>query len=127
MKVFRKHNAPRYKRDGIESFLLVSKKTGNADQLAVTCVEMEPGGFQQVHSHHPEQMYYILEGSGKMTVDEETFTVSAGDCVYFRSNARHGLENSGSTQLRYLSAASPSFTLEECDSLWPLNSYEEGS
>ena len=125
MKVMRRETAPRYKRDGIESFLLVSKRTSDADQLSVTIVEMEPGGFQQIHSHHPEQMYYILDGAGKMTVDEEVFTVSPGDCVYFHSNTSHGLENNGSTRLRYLSAASPSFTLEECDSLWPLNSYEE--
>ena len=122
MNIQKRGQAPRYKRDGITSYLLVSERTCGAKNLAVTLVEMAPGGVQRVHAHEPEQMYYILEGSGAMTVDGEARAVSAGDCVFYKSNAEHGLENTGGTVLRYLSAASPSFTAEQCAELWPLGS-----
>jgi quercetin dioxygenase-like cupin family protein len=120
MKILRKNSAPRYKRDNIVSYLLVSQSTSESEKLTVTMVEMEPGGKQHIHAHDPEQMYYILEGSGEMTVNEETSEVNAGDCIFFASQAKHGLINTGKSTLRYLSAASPSFTASECKEFWPL-------
>jgi len=120
MNIYCKTTTPRYQRDNITSYLLVSKGTCNAENLAVTIVEMEPGGFQHLHSHEPEQMYYILEGQGWMTVDGEENPVQVGDCIFFSSYAEHGLKNTGEGVLRYLSAASPSFTQEQCKAWWPL-------
>ncbi|MBW2097006.1 MAG: cupin domain-containing protein [Deltaproteobacteria bacterium] len=120
MKISKKATAPRYKRDDIESYLLVSEKTCESKRLTTTIVEMQPGGIQRVHSHEPEQMYYILEGEGMMVVADEEEHVTADDCIFFPSNTPHGLKNTGAGVLRYLSAASPSFTAEQSDSLWPL-------
>ena len=125
MKVLGINSSPRYKRDNITSYLLVSENTCDSKNLTITIVDMEPGGKQHVHSHEPEQMYYIMEGSGLMTVDDETRQVEAGDCIFFSSLSRHGLENNGGTVLRYLSAASPSFTAEDSKKLWPLKSLDE--
>jgi mannose-6-phosphate isomerase-like protein (cupin superfamily) len=125
LNIQRKRAAPRYQRDNITSYLLVSETTCDAKRLSITLVEMAPGGVQRPHAHLPEQMYYILEGFGVMTVDGEEKPVAAGDCIFFPSQATHGLVNSGGTTLRYLSAASPSFTAEECRKLWPLKSLDE--
>lgn len=92
MNVLTKTGAPRYKRDNITSYLLVSALTCDAENLAITLVEIEPGGVQHVHNHEPEQMYHILEGSGVMTVNGERRQVQAGDCIYFPSLAKHGAE-----------------------------------
>lgn len=120
MNLLRKNTSPRYQRDAITSYLLVSAGTCDAEKLAITIVEMEPGGFQHLHAHEPEQMYYILEGQGLMMVNGEERPVQAGDCVFFPSFAEHGLKNTGDEVLRYLSAASPSFTQEQCKEWWPL-------
>ena len=120
MKIMHRNTAPRYQRDEITSYLLISERTCGAEKLAVTIVEMAPGGFQHLHTHEPEQMYYILEGHGLMTVDGEARPVQAGDCIFFPSFAEHGLKNTGDGILRYLSAASPSFSLEQCRQWWPL-------
>ncbi len=125
MNIMSRENAPRYKRDNIESFLFVSQKTTVAQNLTVTLVEMEKGGIQKLHSHEPEQMYYILEGIGEMKVNDETRTVQSGDCIFFNSQSTHGLKNTGNGRLRYLSAASPSFTREQCENLWPLKSIND--
>jgi mannose-6-phosphate isomerase-like protein (cupin superfamily) len=117
-------SAPRYQRNDITSYLLVSEETCDSKDLSITIVDMEPGGIQHVHAHDSEQMYYIMEGSGLMTVDEEQRQVEEGECIFFPSSARHGLENTGGTRLRYLSAASPSFRKEDSRRLWALPSLE---
>jgi mannose-6-phosphate isomerase-like protein (cupin superfamily) len=121
MKIFHKDEAPRYKRDNITSYLLVSEQMCGSKNLTTTIVEMQPEGVQKVHSHGPEQMYYLLEGEGAITVGNETEIVHAGDCIFIPSNTPHGLENTGASLLRYFSAASPSFGREETERLWPLS------
>lgn len=125
LRILKKESAPRYIRDDITSYLLVSEQTCEAKKLTTTIVEMQAGGIQRVHSHEPEQMYYILEGEGIMTVGDETRKVRAGDCVFFSSFTPHGLQNTGKATLRYFSAASPSFSVEESRKLWPLKSLKE--
>jgi mannose-6-phosphate isomerase-like protein (cupin superfamily) len=125
MNVMKKTSVPRYKRDNITSYLLVSEITGGSKNLTITLVEMEPGGVQHLHSHMPEQMYYILEGKGLMTIDSEQQVIEAGDCVFFSSFSEHSLKNIENSILRYLSAASPSFNSEECMEFWPLKSISE--
>jgi mannose-6-phosphate isomerase-like protein (cupin superfamily) len=127
LNISNRNAAPRYKRDGITSYLLASKRTGGAENIAVTLVEMDADGFQHIHKHEPEQTYTILEGSGLMTVDGEQQQVGPGDCIFIPSSAEHGLQNTGGTMLKYLSAASPSFTLQECLDWWPLPSLDEES
>ena len=119
-KVITKDEAPRYQRDRIVSYLLVSECTTGSHALTTSLVEMEPGGKQHIHSHANEQSYAILEGGGAMTVGDETFAVSAGQNIFIPSNAPHGLQNTGDSVLRYLSAASPAFGGELEQKLWPL-------
>ena len=127
MRLHRKATAPRYKREeGVVSYLLASPLTSDAMQLTTTVVEIQPGGRQHLHSHLPEQIYYILSGSGQMTVGEERSAVRAGDCVFIGSGASHGLENDSGDVLRYFSAASPAFDRRDLESMWPLASEMDG-
>src|SRR5262249_5581857 len=69
MRILTRETAPRYIRpEGIVSYLLASPRTCGAVHLAASLVEIQPGGAQRVHAHDPEQLYFILEGSGRMTV-----------------------------------------------------------
>lgn len=120
MEVLRKDQVPRYIRDGITSYLLVSATNCGAKHVTTTLVEMEPGGKQTVHSHETEQVYTILKGHGEMVVAGETRRVCAGDCVFIPSNDPHGLLNTGDEVLTYISAGSPVFGAEKEQELWPL-------
>ena len=119
MKIVNKLTARTYSRNGIKSYLLASEVTTGSKQLTTTLVEMERQGFQHIHSHEQEQCYFIIEGVGRMTVGEESAEIRSGDCVFIPSNEPHGLENTGSGVLRYLSAASPSWGSEQLLELWP--------
>ena len=121
MKILRLLHAPRYVRtEGITSYLLASGRTCDAAMLTTTLVEMAPGGYQRVHSHEPEQVYFVLEGMGSMTVGEDVAEVSEGDCVFIPSGMPHGLRNEGPGILRYFSAAAPAFPRDDLERIWPL-------
>ena len=122
MRVLRKETAPRYKRaEGIISYLLASARTSDAEHLTTTLVEIEPGGNQRTHSHSPEQIYFIIEGTGAMSVGTETEKVCAGDCIFIPSGFDHGLTNDGAVKLRYFSASAPTFSRDELFDLWPID------
>ncbi len=121
MKIITKKNAPQYERDNIRSFLLVAESTVGAKHITTSLVEMEPGGIQKPHHHETEQCYMILEGNGVIEVDGEKAAVAAGDTIFIPSNSLHSLYNGSQKTLKYLSAGSPVFGMENERELWPLN------
>lgn len=126
MHVLQKATAPRYIRpEGIRSYLLASPRTSSAKHLTTTLAVIQPGGEQRIHSHPPEQVYFILEGSGLMTVGGETQRVGPGDCVFIPSGQPHGLCNDGEGTLRYFSAAAPAYEEGNLEKSWPLPSEKE--
>ena len=123
MEILKKKDSPRYiRKEGIKSYLLASPVTCNSAHLATTLVEIEPGGKQRVHQHKPEQVYFIINGIGKMIVGNEHQIVNSEDCIFIPSNESHGFENIGESKLQYFSAASPSFTKDELINFWPIES-----
>ncbi|NOX35279.1 MAG: cupin domain-containing protein [Deltaproteobacteria bacterium] len=120
MNIKDKNSSRRYKRDNITSYLLSSEEATGARHITTSLIEMQNGGKQHIHSHDTEQCYYILEGSGKMTVGNETQDVVAGMSIFIPSNEPHGLENTSKSVLRYLSAGSPPFGKKDEVELWPL-------
>jgi len=55
------------------------------------------------HEHgRDEELYFVIEGKGRMRLDDESFEVGPGSLVLNRSRGRHGLENTGSEPLRIL-------------------------
>ncbi len=53
-----------------------------------------PGASIGYHRHDTiEEVYYILYGTGRMTVDGETFDVEKGDCIPCFLHSSHGIYN----------------------------------
>src|SRR5262245_3262866 len=126
MHVLKKETAPRYVRpEGITSYLLASPWTSPAEQLTTTLAVLQPGGVQRLHRHPPEQVYFILEGQGLMTVGDETQRVGPGDCIFIPSGQTHGLQNDGKETVRYFSAAAPAYEPGHLEKTWTLPSETE--
>ena len=104
-----KDTAPKREREKLTSICLLARGDVPGDQLAVTWVDVAPGGRQIAH-HHPEvQVYVIVAGTGRMLVGEEKKEVRAGELVYVPSGLMHGIENIGPGVLSYVSAANPAY------------------
>jgi mannose-6-phosphate isomerase-like protein (cupin superfamily) len=64
---------------------------------------MPPGTSIGYHQHgQNEEMYLVLEGTGRMTVNGEERDVKPGDVLLNRAGWSHGLENTGSEPIRLL-------------------------
>jgi len=75
---------------------------------------LPPGATVPPHHHEVlEEIYYIVEGSGLMTVGDEQREVGAGDAVYIPRHHRHTLTNTGSTPMRILLVCGPAFFYED--------------
>ena len=126
MHILKKEKAPRYTRlEGITSYLLASPRTSSAEHLTTTLAVIQSGGEQRIHSHRPEQVYFILEGNGLMTVGDEMQRVGPGDCVFIPSGQPHGLKNDGDETLRYFSAAASAYEPGHLEKIWALKSEAE--
>ena len=64
-------------------------------------VILEPG------SHPTEECYFILRGSGTMTLAGEKVAVKAGMFIHLPSWCEHGIENTGDENLEVLICTSP--------------------
>jgi mannose-6-phosphate isomerase-like protein (cupin superfamily) len=65
---------------------------------------IEPGGFLAAHRHTPSELYFVLEGRAKITIDGTTHDVAAGTGVFIPGNAEHAIRNEGEAPVRFLFA-----------------------
>lgn len=100
--------APRNRRGGQVSHLLLAPGQFGSRHLVVTWVEGAPGSEQPVHGHpESEQAYVIVRGSGIMRVGDELQVVGPGDLVLVPPGSGHSIRNTGSEPLVFVSAAAP--------------------
>ncbi len=66
-------------------------------------VTIPAGSSLGLHRHTGNaESYYILSGKGLYTDDDKTYEVSAGDATYCADGHSHGLENTGTTDLKFM-------------------------
>jgi mannose-6-phosphate isomerase-like protein (cupin superfamily) len=95
-------------RGRLRSCFLLDAGDLGARNLAVTWVEVLPGGEQRAHSHEEsEQVYVIVRGRGRVQVAGDVEEVGEGDLVFIPPATDHGITNDGTETLVYVSAASP--------------------
>ncbi|MDQ6710394.1 MAG: cupin domain-containing protein [Candidatus Dormibacteraeota bacterium] len=92
---------------GERSFrVLVSPEVGCRQMTQFTGVI--PTGRAPLHAHPHEEAVYILEGHGRLWIDEEPAgELRPGSVVFFPIGVRHTLENTGDADLKVLGTFSP--------------------
>jgi mannose-6-phosphate isomerase-like protein (cupin superfamily) len=106
-------NAPTRELEGLVSHILLEEGDAPGGEMSVTWVDVEPGSEQPAHSHGPQQVYVITRGSGRMKVGEDERDVALGSMIFIPSNTEHGIVNTGTETLTYISAATPAFPVTE--------------
>jgi mannose-6-phosphate isomerase-like protein (cupin superfamily) len=99
---------------GSEIRPLIDRTTSGITRCSLAEEVLPPGCAVPPHYHRElEEIYYVLSGSGVMTVGEETREVGAGDAVYVPRGARHTLKNTGSKEIKLLLVCGPAFFYED--------------
>ena len=70
---------------------------------------LEPGKKSKLHKMSSSEIYYILEGSGMLKINEETYQLEKDDSVYVPPNSKQFVENTGSINLRFLCIVEPAW------------------
>jgi mannose-6-phosphate isomerase-like protein (cupin superfamily) len=79
----------------------VSRETGSRFDH-VDYVELPPGADIGFHRHLPgeEEIYIIMDGNGKMTLEGNTFAVERGDVIVNPPGGAHALLNDSEGPMR---------------------------
>jgi len=70
-------------------------------------VEIIPGGSIPLHNHETVESYTILAGTGRMTIEDESQVMQAGDYVFIEKNKNHSLLNTGDCTLQLMFVYAP--------------------
>ncbi len=101
--VFETTNLPRYAFPTHVNDLVIDRADASASEVFVVIVE--PGKAVHLHAHvDAEQIYYVLEGEGVLTVgeDKSEFALKKTDVVRIPPKTLHTVRATGGTPVRYL-------------------------
>jgi mannose-6-phosphate isomerase-like protein (cupin superfamily) len=89
--------------------LLHPQQHGNKNQSLAEAV-IAVGCETVLHRHHTaEELYYIVQGQGEMTLGNETFPVVVGDTVAIAPGTAHKIRNTGKEELKILCCCAPAY------------------
>lgn len=83
------------------------RKLLDTDDAQVMLITLKPGEALKPHLTPVNVFFYILEGSGSVTIGEETEEVDADTLVESPANILHTLHNTGTGIFRFLVAKTP--------------------
>lgn len=97
----------------------VQGKTGfGVSNQSLAEAVVAPGKSTILHRHHQtEELYFVNEGQGLMTLADEQFEVEAGDTVCITPGTPHCIENIGSGELKILCCCSPAYSHDDTELL----------
>jgi mannose-6-phosphate isomerase-like protein (cupin superfamily) len=74
---------------------------------------LNPGGRSLPHRLRGSEVYYFLQGRGRIHIDGESSEVQAGQAVYVPPGATQFVENGGSNDLVFLCIVDPDWSADD--------------
>ncbi|MCW8933677.1 MAG: cupin domain-containing protein [Gammaproteobacteria bacterium] len=101
-------------RDGSEIRELMHPNThGNKSQSLAEAI-VKPNEKTLLHKHlKSEEIYFIIQGNGKMNLNNETIQVTTGDTICIMPGTEHNIENTGNENLKILCCCSPAYSHDD--------------
>jgi mannose-6-phosphate isomerase-like protein (cupin superfamily) len=89
----------------------LARPPGSARNQSLAEARLPPGSATVEHFHRTaEEIYYFLEGSGRMRLEDDTASVAPGDAVVIPPGTKHKLWNTGSERLVLLCCCAPPYS-----------------
>jgi len=101
-------------KDGSEIRELLAHRNSCIRNQTLAEARLPAGAATAAHYHsQTEEIYYILQGSGRMQVGEDSRTIGPGDAVAIPPGRRHQITNTGTELLRFLCCCAPGYEHED--------------
>ncbi|MCI0360344.1 MAG: cupin domain-containing protein [Planctomycetaceae bacterium] len=97
-------------KDGSEIRELLAHRNSCIQKQSLAEARLPPGASTTPH-YHPltEEIYYILAGTGRMTIGEEKREVGPGDAIAIPPGAVHTITTTSSVPLKFLCCCAPGY------------------
>ncbi len=69
--------------------------------MVTECID-SPGTIYPLHSHNEDQSHWVISGELQLTIERETYTLSAGDRDFLPANTTNVAFVPGKEPVRYL-------------------------
>jgi mannose-6-phosphate isomerase-like protein (cupin superfamily) len=101
-------------KDGSEIRELLAYRNSCIRRQSLAEARVPVGGSTAPHYHpQTEEIYFILEGRGRMQLDDQTRDVGHGDAIAIPPGSRHQITNTGDVPLRLLCCCAPAYEHED--------------
>lgn len=99
---------------GALSKALVDADNSGSSRIDFRISRYAPAAYVGEHVHQvQEQIYYVIEGEGVLTLDDERRLLRAHDYVYVPPGVRHSFTNTGLESLVFFVVTTPAQDHEE--------------
>jgi mannose-6-phosphate isomerase-like protein (cupin superfamily) len=97
-------------KDGSEIRELLAHRNSCIAKQSLAEARLPPGASTTPHYHpRTEEIYYVLEGAGRMRIGDEARDVGPGDAIAIPPGAVHMIVNTGAGTLRFLCCCAPGY------------------
>ena len=105
-------------RDGSQIRELMHPDSQGNKQQSLAEATVTPGEKTLLHKHlKSEELYFITQGNGKMTLGNTSIEVANGHCICIPPNTPHNIENTGDIDLKILCCCSPAYSHNDTELL----------
>ena len=91
--------------------------TLNEIKYSLAQFTLDIGKKTKLHKIKSSEIYYILEGKGRLKINEEVFLLEKDDSAHVPPNSTQAIENIGAKELRFLCIVEPAWKAEDEDIL----------
>ena len=97
-------------KDGSEIRELLAHRNSCIQKQSLAEARLPPGASTTPH-YHPltEEIYYILEGTGRMRIGEDVQQVGPGDAIAIPPGQVHTITCTGKVALKFLCCCAPGY------------------
>ena len=100
--------------DGSEIRELLAHRNSCIQKQSLAEARLPVGGNTTPHYHEvTEEIYYILVGTGVMTIDGEQRDVQPGDAIAIPPKCVHTILNTGTEEMKFLCCCAPCYEHED--------------
>ena len=89
------------------------RNTSNGINYSIAQFSLKVGEKTKLHKIKSSEIYYILEGKGKLKINDEVFALKINDSAYVPPNSKQFIENIGSENLSFLCIVEPAWKAED--------------
>jgi len=81
---------------------IIDEENDGAPNCVLRVIEVEPGGHTPDHTHPFEHENFVLEGRGRVLIEDNWQDLGPGDVVFVPGGTRHSYANAGDQPFKFL-------------------------